>query len=141
MRSVVRAWPSRLLATALALALTLAYGIAAYAHGAGHQLPPSAVAAAGVDAGHSGDAAAEPGTATPDHSHQQGHSGGCPDRDGTGNAPDCCDMLYHGGQAILAAAPVVPHPLLAAPAIAPAAALHGADPGGLDRPPKPFRSA
>jgi hypothetical protein len=35
----------------------------------------------------------------------------------------------------------VPHPTHHAPLIEPAAAFDGAEPGGLDRPPKPFRPA
>jgi hypothetical protein len=35
----------------------------------------------------------------------------------------------------------VPHPTLHAPLIQSAAAIDGAEPGGLDRPPKPVRSA
>jgi hypothetical protein len=49
--------------------------------------------------------------------------------------------ICHGGQAILAAAAPLPHPALHAPLILPSAAIDGAESGGLDRPPKPFRPA
>jgi hypothetical protein len=137
MHSASKAWPSRLLAVAVALALAVAYVIGAYAHAAGHQHEDhlGVVADALDHADHVAVAAA------PDGDEAPGQPGGAHDEDSTGHSLDCYDTICHGGQAILAAAPVLPAALRAAPSIESAAALHGADHGGLDRPPKPFRSA
>jgi hypothetical protein len=140
MRSASKAWPSRLLAATVVLALAAAYAIGAYAHAAGHQPPQAGHAEALSDTdGHDGHASASV-AAAPDHGDACGHAGCGHGEDHPSHSLDCCDTICHGGQAILAAAPVVPAALRAAPPIGPAAALHGADASGLDRPPKPFRS-
>jgi hypothetical protein len=126
-----------LLAAVVALALVSACVIGAYAHAAGHAPPAAHTAAAAgtADAGHHATASEAPPS-------KPGHVGNSHDCDGAGHPPlDCCDTLCHGGQAILAASLPVPHPTLCVPLIQPAFGLDGADPGGLDRPPKPFRSA
>lgn len=134
MRSVSPAWPARLLAAVTALALVVACVVGAYAHAAGHALPSAAHGAAMVgDGGHAGHHAPLSKMATP----APGQTGGAHDCDGTGHShPDYYDTICHGGQAILAAAMLVPHPTLYAPLIQSAAAFDGAEPGGLDRPPK-----
>jgi hypothetical protein len=141
MHSASNAWPTRLLAAATALALLVAYVVGAYAHAAGHALPHAVdVPQAAWAMGHAGDhgghhaPAAEAATSKPD---QHGDTGG-PGQP----APDCCcDTICHGGQAILAAEPVVLPPPHGVPVIGPGAAFDGAEPGGLDRPPKAFRPA
>jgi hypothetical protein len=139
MRSVTKAWPARLIAAVTALALVVACVVGAYAHAAGHALPGAEQATAAVEAAdHAGHHkhVSEPGTSKP------GHVGNGHDCDGTGHAPlNGCDTICHGGQAILVASVLVPHPVPDAPLIQSAAALHGAEPAGLDRPPKPFRPA
>lgn len=140
MRSGAKAWPARLLAATMALGLVVACIIGAYAHAAGHALPEAEHTTAAIDAtgqeiqnGHlSEPAASKPGQVGAPH-----------DSDGTGHSPlEGCDFICHGGQAILAAAVLVPPAVLdSAPLIQPAAALHGAEPTSLDRPPKPFRPA
>jgi hypothetical protein len=154
MPRVSKAWPLRLLAAAVALALAVAHAVGAYAHAAGHQLPhaghpvviqSAAMAGTQPHADHGGEGAQHAPASVvlaPDRDHAHGPADGGQGEDHhPGHSLDSCDTICHGGQAILAAAPVVPAPLLAAPSIEPAAALHGADPGGLDRPPKPFRPA
>jgi hypothetical protein len=144
MRSVSKVWPGQLLAAVTVLALVLANAIGAYAHAAGHALPPAefAQAVSGGDdhVGHGHrvlamEAAADRGQSG--HSHSHGHEG-----DGTGHAHlDCCDTICHGGQAILAPDAfnlALPH---AVPVIGAVAALDGAEPAGFDRPPKTVRSA
>ncbi|HEX6000533.1 MAG TPA: hypothetical protein VFZ16_14240 [Hyphomicrobiaceae bacterium] len=146
MRSVFRAWPSRLLATVMALALLASYSIGAYAHATGHHASghrmdrhrlAQAVQATSTDGqadralqhyASARDTAAEP---------QAGQMGGA-DGNKPGQALDCCDTICHGGQAVLAAGAVVLRPPLSLPAIEAAAAFYGASPGGLDRPPKAF---
>jgi hypothetical protein len=136
MHSASQAWPLRLLAAAVALALAVAYAIGAYAHAAGHQHGGHlAVAADALD--HADYVAM---AAAPDGDESPGQSGDH-DEDGAGHSLDCYDTICHGGQAILAAAPVLAAALAAAPPIESAPALQGTDHGGLDRPPKPFRSA
>jgi hypothetical protein len=145
MRSVFQAWPARLLAAAMALALAVSCVVGAYAHAVGHASPGSEHETVVVGTGnHAGHHAASSGPAAQKHRH----IGGAHDCDGTGHSPlaplaslDCCDTICHGGQAILAASLPVPHPTHHAPLIQPAAAFVGAEPGGLDRPPKPFRLA
>jgi hypothetical protein len=139
MRSVSKAWQTRLLAAVTALALVLVGFVGAYAHAAGHALPAAEHAAAAADAAdHAGHGAhgCKPTAGNP------GQTGIPQDCDGTGQSPlDCCDSICHGGQAILAAAVAVPHPAPDAPLMQSAAAFDGAGPAGLDRPPKPFRHA
>jgi hypothetical protein len=145
MRSASKGWPTRLLATAVALALAVVYVIGAYAHAMAHPLPRSGDAAASIHASHH---ASPPGaghapavsTTAPDHGRLPAAPIG-DDRDGTEHSLDCCDMMCHGGIAILATALVVSHRLLGAPAMEPAAVLLGAAAPGLDRPPKPFQPA
>jgi hypothetical protein len=150
MRSASKAWSPRLLAATVALALVVACVIGAYAHASGHQPPPAGHAVAvlaatmadalsGAD-GHGGEHAAAAPVFAADCDHAHGPADCRHDADHPGHSLDCCDTVCNGGQAILAAAPVVPAALPAAPSMEPAAALRGADPGGLDRPPKPFRS-
>jgi hypothetical protein len=138
MRSAPKAWPARLLAAAIVLALLVASAIGAYAHAAGHGRHAEAQAAAAGDAGHH----AAHHTPASD-SLSPGHVDGALDRGDTGPSfPDCCDTICHGGQAILAAPPVVPHPAPHyVPLVQSAAAFDGAEPGGLDRPPKALRPA
>jgi len=138
MRSVTKAWPARLLAAVMALALMVASVVGAYAHAAGHGSPSTEHAVAAADAGnHAGQHRghrSEPATSKP------GHVGHAHDGGGLEQTPfDSCDSICHGVQAILAAAVIVPHPALCAPPIQSASALDSAEPGGLDRPPKPFR--
>jgi hypothetical protein len=139
MRSASKAWPSRLLATVMMLALVAAYAIGAYAHAAGHPLPPAAGSAhVAWAAGHAGGHGAHHASAVSAATLEAGHAGGHHDGGGAGqSAPDCgCDTICHGGQAILAPdAPVLPQPH-GVPAVQPVAAFDGAEPGGLDRPPK-----
>jgi hypothetical protein len=129
-----------LFAAAVALALAVACVIGAYAHAAGHQPPHAGHAEALSHTGGHDGYAASPVAVAPDHDHARGHADRGHDADHPGHSLDCCDTICYGGQAILAAAPVVPAALPAAPSVEPAAAFYGADPGGLDRPPKPFRS-
>jgi len=140
MRSVTNAWPARLIAAVMALALVVACVVGAYAHAAGHDSPSAAHAAA---AAHAVDhAACAHGLVSKPAISKPGHVGHTHDCDGTGKtALDCCDTICHGGQAILAASVLVPHPALCTPLIQSASAVDGAGPGGLDRPPKPFRTA
>jgi hypothetical protein len=49
--------------------------------------------------------------------------------------------LCHCAHAILAAAPVIPHPLLAPPPMQPEVPLDSAVTSGLERPPKPSAPA
>jgi hypothetical protein len=140
MRSISKPWPARLLAASMALALILALVGGSYAHAAGHVAPGAghAAAAAVADAGHAGHHAHTSEPATP----KPGQVGNAHDRDGSDHASlDCCGSMCHSGNAILAASVLVPHPALYAPLIQPAAALYGAGPTSLDRPPKPFRPA
>jgi hypothetical protein len=140
MLSAFTAWPSRLLAAAAALALMVASVIGAYAHAAGHEPPHSAVAAAAQsDAGGHGAKAVAAPAAAPDRGHAHGPADCGHDQDRPGHSLDCCDTACHGAQAILAEVLVVPASLLSGPSMEAAAALDGADSGGLDRPPKPFR--
>ncbi len=141
MRNVSQAWPTRLLAAAIALALVAAGVVGAYAHATGHALPAAEHAVAAVEVGaHTGHdvhvherVTSKPG--------QIGNAHDC-DGDGVGHSPDdCCDTMCHGGPAILVAYALVPDPTLYAPLLPPAVALHGAEPVNLDRPPKPFRPA
>ena len=112
MRSASRAWPSRLFAAAVALALAVACVIGAYAHAAGHQPPHAGHAEALSDiGGHDGYASSSVSVA-PDHGHARGHAGCGHDADHPGHSLDCCDTICYGGQAILAAAPVVSAALL-----------------------------
>jgi hypothetical protein len=139
MRSVFQAWPARLLAALTALALIAACVTGAYVHAAEHtplHLAEHGTTAVGAG-GHAGHHhAPAPKAATP----KLGHIGDVHDGDGTGQSHlDCCDTLCHGGQAILVASLPVPHPTLYAPLIRAATALDGAEPGGLERPPKPSR--
>lgn len=139
MRSISKAWPARLLAAVNAFALAAACVVGAYAHAAGHASLSAERAAAAADArdhaGHQGHVS-EPATSKP------GQIGNAHDCDGTDQLPlDCCDSICHGGQAILAASVLVPHPAPCAPLMQSAATFDGAEPGGLDRPPKPFRPA
>src|SRR5262245_21837420 len=125
----------RLFAAATTLALALVGIVGAYAHAAGHALPATThiTADAGDHAGHGG-LGCEPAAT------ELGHTGTPNDGDGTGHSPlDCCDSICHGGQAILADAVAVSQPPLYVPRIQSAAALHGAESAGLDRPPKPFQ--
>jgi hypothetical protein len=140
MRSASTAWPSRLLAAAIALVLVVAYVIGAYAHAVGHQAPLAGHATSLSDAGGHADHAAALAVAA-GHDQAHGHPDSGHDDDRKGHTLDCCDTICHGGQAILAEDAVIPASLMAVPSIEPAATLHGADPGGFDRPPKPFRSA
>ena len=131
MRSAPKSWPARLLAAVTALALLLASGIGAYTHAAGHGHAEAQAAEVGDGGHHAGHHA--PASVSP----AGGHVGGAVDRGDTGHSyPDCCDTICHGGQAILAAATVVPHPPLYVPLIQSAAAFDGAEPGDLERPPK-----
>jgi hypothetical protein len=131
MRSTEKSWPARLLAAVTALALLLASGTGAYAHAAGHGQHEAQAPGVGDAAPHAGHHA--PASDAP----TAGHVDGALERSDTGHSyPDCCDTICHGGQAILAAAPVVPHPALCQPVVQPAAAFDGAEPGGLERPPK-----
>jgi hypothetical protein len=137
MRRVSKAWQKRLLAAGTALALAVVGVVGAYAHAAGHAVPAAELAVAmggdGDHAGH-GEQSCEPGAGKPGHTHVPY------DCDATGHSPlDCCDSICHGGQAILAVSVAVPHPALCAPLILSAAAIDGAGPAGLERPPKPFR--
>lgn len=140
MRSGAIAWPARLLAAVMALALVVACVVGAYAHAAGHALPAAEHTAAAVDAA---DHAGQRGHLFGPAACEAGQVGISHDCDGTGHSPlDGCDFICHGGQAILAAAVLVlPAVLDSAPLIQPATALHGAEPTSLDRPPKPFRPA
>jgi hypothetical protein len=138
MCNISKVWPARLLAAMMALALVAACAIGAYAHAAGHALPVAEHAEVGT-ADHAGHhhapvmkaAAVEPGPVG--HSH---------DGDGTGHGHlDYCDTICHGGQAILPPDALdlpLPHSM---PVIGSVAAFDGAEPGGLDRPPKTARSA
>jgi hypothetical protein len=141
MRSVSKVWPTRLLAAVAVLALVLASVIGTYAHAAGHSQPHTTVAA---DAVHADDHAGHHhGPMTKAPAIGLGHLGGNHDGDGTGHSPldGSCDIFCHGGQAILASY-ALPLPLLhSVPMMQPADAFHGAQPGGLDRPPKVVRSA
>jgi hypothetical protein len=137
MCSASKAWPSRLLATAVALVLAFTYVVGAYAHAAGHQ---ERHARAGyAETLSDGITTGAPVAGLYDHGYCA-HGGG-QDCDEPEQSSDCCDTICHGGQAILATAPVVPHVALEAPAIEPVAALQGADSAGLDRPPKAIRPA
>jgi hypothetical protein len=138
MRSVSKAWPARLLAAVMAFALVEACIVGAYAHAVGHALPPDAQAAPyAVAADHQGHHASVSEAARKGGDMGATHDCGQPGHSHT----DCCDTICHGAHAILAPDTVVPHPPHVVPLIQPAAAFHGAEPGGLDRPPKPFRSA
>jgi hypothetical protein len=123
-----------LLATVTALALMVACVVGAYAHAAGHALPSAEDGTVVVgDGDHAGHHAPLSKTATA----KPGHTGDAHDCDGTGYShPDCCDTICHGGQAILGAAILVPHLTLNAPLMQLVDASDGAEPGGLDRPPK-----
>jgi hypothetical protein len=130
-----------LLAAAVALALGIAYVVGAYAHAAGHHPAHAEYATALFGTGNHEDDASAGGAAAAHHDDvvdypDSGHGEECP-----GHSLDCYDTICHGGQAILAAAPVVAAAVLAAPSIAQAALLRGAYPGGPDRPPKPLRTA
>jgi hypothetical protein len=131
MRNAEKSWQSRLLAAVTALALLLASGMGAYAHAAGHGQHVGAQVAV------VGDAAPQAEHHAPASDAPAGHVDGALDRSDTGHSfPDSCDTICHGGQAILAATPVVPHPTLCRPVVQSAAAFDGAEPGGLERPPK-----
>jgi hypothetical protein len=131
MRSAEKSWPARLLAAVTALALLVASGMGAYAHAAGHGQHEAQAAAAGDAAPHAEHHA--PASNVP----ATGHVDGGLDRSDTGHSfPDSCDTICHGGQAILATTPLVPHPTLSRPVVQSAAAFDGAEPGGLERPPK-----
>jgi len=139
MRRVPTAWQRQLVAAVTALALAVVGVVGAYAHAAGHALPAVEHAAATADtvdhAAH-GAHGCEP-TAT-----KPGQTGIPHDCDGAGHSSlDSCDSICHGGQAILATSVAVPHPALSAPLMLSAAAIDGAGPAGLDRPPKAFRPA
>src|SRR5262245_7276570 len=140
MRRVSRGWPSRLLATVMTVALTLAYW-----HAAGHPLPQGTHAAGVAWATHhAGGHAPHSGPAFKATAAKPAHTGGTDnDGDGTGHsAPDCCcDTICHGGQAILAPDALLLPPPHSVPAMQPAAAFAGAEAGGLDRPPKAFLPA
>jgi hypothetical protein len=148
MRNVSKVWPGRLLAAVTVLALVLASAIGAYAHAAAHALPPAegAEAVAGT-AGHAGphrhapatETAAEPGHMGQGHGDGPGHG---QEDDGAGQAHlECCDTICHGGQAILAPLAFALPPPHSAPVMNAVAAFLGAEPGGLDRPPKVSRPA
>jgi hypothetical protein len=141
MHSASKTWPPRLLATAVALALVVAYVVSAYAHAAGHQPADPGHAAAVAAAGDHADRAFAAVATAPERDQARGQADGGHDEEPAGHSLDCYDTICHGGQAILAAVPVIAASVLAAPFMGPTAALHGTDPGGLDRPPKPFRSA
>ncbi|HEX5959302.1 MAG TPA: hypothetical protein VFY92_11705 [Hyphomicrobiaceae bacterium] len=147
MHSVFRAWPSRLLATVMTLVLLASYSMGACAHAVAHQA--CGHQCAGQRLAQAAPAAFTHGQA--DHAlrhdasltvsilaYQDGHTGGAGDGNEPGRARDCCDTICHGGQAVLAADAVVLHPPLSRPVIEPMAAFGGANPGGLDRPPKAF---
>jgi hypothetical protein len=126
------AWLSRLLATPVVLAMTLAHVAGSYAHAVGvHESFTRAVYAET----HSDGAATGEAVAAVAHDRTSCAQGGCLACDGPENAPDCCDTLG-GGYAILAAAPVVPHPRLNAPATELVFARNGVDTASLDRPPR-----
>jgi hypothetical protein len=127
-----------LLAAAVALALTVAYVVGAYAHASGHQVK-HACAAHAETLSDDVTTAGEPVAVAYDYTY--GVQRGSDDCDQPERSRDCCDSLCPGAHAILAAAPVVPYPTLSAPTIEPVAAPHGADSVGLDRPPKAFRSS
>jgi hypothetical protein len=138
MSSASRAWLSRLLAAAMALALMVAYVGGAYAHAMGHQVHHARAAHAETlsdDVTTAGESVAVA------YDYTYCAHGGGHDCDQPEHVPDCCDTICHCGHAILAATPVVPHPPLSGPAIEPVAASHGVDSAGLDRPPKAFRPA
>src|SRR5262245_55647527 len=131
-----RAWPSRLHAAAMALALMVACVVGAHAHAKGHQ------------AHHAGAAPVETlseaiagGPVAAAYDHSSCAQGGSHDCEQPEQAPDCCDTTCHCGHAILAAVAVVPHPRLSAPAIEPVAAPGGVESAGLDRPPKAYPSS
>lgn len=150
MRGGCKLWPARLLATVAALALLFTCTFGAYAHAAGHHHHaaghgPHGTAAHGAATekapGHVHSAHGHVGHTHVGHTHvghgQAGHDGGDAD---TSNTDGCC-ALCHCAHVILAAAPVIPHPVFAAPPIQPEVALYGAVAGGLERPPKPSLSA
>src|SRR5262245_51597494 len=132
MDSAPKAWPTRLLATATALALLVAYVAGAYAHAAGHALPEATQGVWAV--GHAGGHSAPHAPVAKAAVDKPGHHG---DRSAPGqSAPDCCcDTICHGGQAILAPEALVLPPPHSVPVMAPVASFDGAEPGGLDRPP------
>jgi hypothetical protein len=137
MRSVSNAWQMRLLAAVTVLALVLACIVGSYAHAAGHALPADPHATAAADNGGGvGEHVSKPEPSKPGHRR---HADDC---GGTGQSTfDCCDTICHGGHAILASSGFVLRSARYAPLIQSAAALDGAEPGALDRPPKPFSPA
>ena len=163
MRSGCNTWPARLIATVATLALVVACTLGAYAHAAGHRHHSAGHASQGV-AAHGAFAENAPGQVHSAHGHvahthvghthvgrshaghnvghshaghnvghsHAGHDGGDADKS---NA-DCCNALCHCAHAILAAAPVIPHLLLAAPPMQAEVSLDSAVVGGLERPPR-----
>lgn len=140
MLSVRKTWLARLLATVAALALIVACIVGTYSHyshaagHAHHHAPQTAHAVHAEGHGPAGHAhhTGEHRQLTGVH-HAGEHEHAPP---GTGEASDCSDLICHGGFAVLAAAPAIPHPLGSTLVIPPVAALHSTKPSGLDRPPK-----
>jgi hypothetical protein len=142
MRRIRKAWPARVAAAMTALAVILAPVFAGYAHAAGHRH------SAGHSSGHVAQSAAALGSHAEEgpeevhaghvhtgHGHA-GHGHGVGDTGTSGSGADTCSVLCTGGFAILVATPLIEHPLATAPAAEPAVSIAGAEPSGLERPPK-----
>jgi len=127
MRSVCKAWPSRLISAATALALIVASAVGAFSHAAGHgHHSPLHVA-------HAQSLEVASPAADTQHSHVgSDHEQG----DNTQAHSTCCDTICHGGQAVLASALALPLPLAGASFFQPSASLHSKPPGCLERPPR-----
>jgi hypothetical protein len=142
MRRVRKAWLARVVAAMTTFAVIIAPAFAAYAHAAGHRH------SAGHLAGHWAQSApalgshAEEGSGDAHAGHGytgHGHAGHGHDLGGSdtpGTSVDTCNVLCKGGFANLVATPLIEHPLATAHAAEPAFSLAGAEPGGLERPPK-----
>jgi hypothetical protein len=135
MRSACKLWPARLVSTVATLALVLASAIGAFGHAAAHGHNAVVPHASHMHAAHV-QGAAETGI-VPDHL-DLGHA----DHRGGSDSPChshtyCCDTFCHGGQAILAATPVLPPPAPATSFVRRPDLAGGRTPGCLDRPPRP----
>jgi hypothetical protein len=119
-------WPARLISALATFVLLWTSAIGAHAHAVGHHHHHH-------PGGHGTHKHALPGSAVaaPDDQNQSNGSQPCP-ADHIG----CCDLMCHGGYAILQASSVLLTPV--SPAVVPVLAegAEGTHPPSLDRPPR-----
>jgi hypothetical protein len=122
MRRLGQRWPVRLVSVALTLALVWVSAVGAHAHALGHYHHH------GLGAQHDVVVAAHRSPAAHDE-------GGAPHR-GTAEHAGCCDVVCHGGFAIVEIGTSLPVPLMPVGETSLMEPAQGTRPPSLDRPPR-----